>query len=139
MFASSLKSVKFCYSLFEVLDESHNYTIIVGGYSGSAGSELVRDRSKSSVDCLLSAGDSMRYHHEMQFSTYDRDNDNNARGNCARHNHGAWWYNSCYRANLNGRYFNFNSKDFSGVIWFEWGDIPNSYKFTEMKISPYIT
>lgn len=37
----------------------------------------------------------------QKFSTYDRDNDNNKRSNCAIMNEGGWWYNSCDYASLN--------------------------------------
>ena len=41
--------------------------------------------------------DAMNHHNEQQFSTYDND-----RGNCAYRHQGGWWYNNCYRTNLNG-------------------------------------
>ena len=44
----------------------------------------------------------MAHHNNQMFSTYDRDNDNLNTQNCAIGAHGAWWYNSCYNANLNG-------------------------------------
>ena len=46
-------------------------------------------------------GDGMAYQNGMQFSTFDADNDNNG-DNCAYKAQGGWWYNTCYRANLNG-------------------------------------
>ena len=46
--------------------------------------------------------DAMAYSNNQQFSTYDRDNDNWSGGNCAILCQGGWWYNSCYRSNLNG-------------------------------------
>ena len=33
----------------------------------------------------------------MQFSTRDRDNDRERRGNCASWNNGGWWHNDCYQ------------------------------------------
>ena len=47
------------------------------------------------------AFDGMAHHNNRQFSTYDSDNDANG-SNCARNYHGAWWYGTCYNANLNG-------------------------------------
>jgi len=49
-------------------------------------------------------GDSLSYHDNMEFSTFDRDNDKHEKKNCAREHHGAWWYNSCAESNLNGHY-----------------------------------
>ena len=83
---------------------------------------------------LVSAGDSLSVHNGMAFSTYDRDNDRNARLNCAVESHGGWWYNSCYESNLNGQYFNFDSRDFTGIHWFQLGKVPMAKKYTEMKI-----
>ncbi|XP_078485060.1 microfibril-associated glycoprotein 4-like isoform X1 [Ciona intestinalis] len=46
----------------------------------------------------------LRAHQGMQFSTFDRDNDNHDINNCAKKFQGGWWYNSCMNANLNGLY-----------------------------------
>ena len=40
----------------------------------------------------------------MNFTTYDRDQDDYAPYNCAWRHHGAWWYRSCLVANPNGLY-----------------------------------
>ncbi|WAR30180.1 FCN1-like protein, partial [Mya arenaria] len=45
------------------------------------------------------------YHNGLAFSTFDHDQDSLSRTNCAKLEHGAWWYNECYYANLNGQYF----------------------------------
>ncbi|KAH8416936.1 hypothetical protein KR222_007192 [Zaprionus bogoriensis] len=38
--------------------------------------------------------DSLEYHRNSSFSTYDRDNDK-WHGNCARSYKAGWWYNAC--------------------------------------------
>lgn len=40
----------------------------------------------------------------LQFSTSDRDNDQRADLNCAKHLSGGWWFSDCGNANLNGKY-----------------------------------
>ena len=45
--------------------------------------------------------DAMSCHNGQQFSCYDNDNDQDSR-RCSYLFQGGWWYNNCYRANLNG-------------------------------------
>jgi hypothetical protein len=87
------------YSTFSIKDESDKYRLSVGGYGGSC-------------------GDSMSYHNNNQFTTKDNDNDQNSDRNCAVYYSGAWWYNSCHRANLNGLYLDGADTDFGrGINW----------------------
>ncbi|VDI84275.1 Hypothetical predicted protein [Mytilus galloprovincialis] len=69
------------YQIFNISDESSNYTLTISNYSGNA-------------------GDAMRYDNNMQFSTFDRRGSNTCRG--------GWWYgvNRCDRVILNGLYSN---------------------------------
>ncbi|XP_071161640.1 uncharacterized protein [Mytilus edulis] len=85
---------------FKVGDQSTKYTLTISGYSGNA-------------------GDSMTYHNNMPFSTYDRDNDKSS-SNCADYSNikGAWWYNSCWRSSLNGKYS--NSSSLGGIKYKAW-------------------
>ncbi|XP_072027926.1 fibrinogen C domain-containing protein 1-B-like [Amphiura filiformis] len=90
------------YESFTVGDSSSNYVLTIGSYSGNA-------------------GDSLGYHNNMQFSTYDRDNDNSVHvSNCAETYQGAWWYKSCHRSNLNGQYLGSTGTSSSGMVWYYW-------------------
>ncbi|WAR29942.1 FCN2-like protein [Mya arenaria] len=62
------------------------------------------------------------YHDGMAFTTYDHDMDQLSVSNCANEYHGAWWYNSCYYANLNGQYFVPGTHNGTGITY-------NSFKF----------
>ncbi|XP_019643162.1 PREDICTED: ryncolin-1-like [Branchiostoma belcheri] len=102
------------YDSFTVADESDKYRLAVGRYSGTA-------------------GDAMAWHNGMRFSTRDSDSDTSAL-NCAVTYTGAWWYNGCHHANLNGMYGN---NDFGkGVNWIQFKGEYESLAFSEMKIRP---
>nr|XP_058973802.1 ficolin-2-like [Pocillopora verrucosa] len=107
------------YTTFKVADEADKYRLLIGGYNGTA-------------------GDSMTYHSNMQFSTNDQDNDHgfyNYVSNCAEHYKGAWWYNNCHRSNLNGLYHNGSEASYGkGVNWLTFRGYYYSLKRTEMKI-----
>ncbi|CAG5123958.1 unnamed protein product, partial [Candidula unifasciata] len=86
------------YAIYQVSigDESSNYRLTLSGYSGDA-------------------GDSFSYNSGSDFSTPDRDNDKDARRNCAEiSGGGGWWYNACTQANLNGKH---GVKGSQGMIW----------------------
>ena len=97
------------YTTFSVGDNTTEYTLTVGGYSGTAGDSLAW------------------YHNGMKFSTSDNDNDNYS-GNCALRWPGAWWFNNCFTSHLNGPYHHVSSCN--AIIW---GTCLYSLKFTEMK------
>ncbi|XP_052681262.1 ficolin-1-like [Crassostrea angulata] len=102
------------YSTFYVESDSFKYRLNVTGYSGDA-------------------GDSMWKHDGMYFTTYDNDNDNwGGGGNCATTYHGAWWYNACHWANLNGEYG--NTKFGEGVNWNSWNGVFYSMKEVRMMV-----
>ena len=71
------------YSTFRVLTETYNYELKVAGFSGNAGH------------------DAFNYHHNMMFSTYDRDNDLVSSYNCAARNGGGFWYRNCHDCRVN--------------------------------------
>ena len=107
------------YNTFSVGNSTTEYTLTVGGYSGTA-------------------GDSLAYHNGMKFTTRDNDNDNNTRNwenNCAKYWHGAWWFNYCFYSHLNGLYHHNPVISLPyGIIWYHWkGEHFYSLKFTEMK------
>ncbi|KAK7076184.1 hypothetical protein SK128_014785 [Halocaridina rubra] len=73
------------YSTFRVGSESSGYELDLGTYSGNA-------------------TDAFSYHHGRPFTSSDKDNDLYSEGNCATYFSGAWWYDRCYDAHLNGVY-----------------------------------
>ncbi|XP_076810483.1 ficolin-1-like [Clavelina lepadiformis] len=104
------------YKTFMVGQESSNYTLIVGGYSGTA-------------------GDSLGNHNGKQFSTYDQDHDRSGM-NCAVEQHGAWWYIHCHKSNLNGEYLTPGEQNGRGLNWYYWKETWESMRKTELKIKP---
>lgn len=67
------------------------------------------------------------------FTTKDRDNDpyNN---NCAIYSHGAWWYKTCTRSNLNGLYMGGGKIDSKGISWYHFKANYYSMKSSSMMI-----
>ena len=82
------------------------------------------------------AGDSLSYHRGYAFTTKDQDNDGNSSRNCALAGQGAWWYDNCFQANLNGLYRHGKHSSTSGVSWYDWKGHNYSAKRAEMKIRP---
>ncbi|KAJ8023888.1 Tenascin-R [Holothuria leucospilota] len=115
------------FDFFRINNETDNYRLSqVGSYSGTA------DERGSSHS---SAGYTLSYHLNYQFSTHERDHDAYS-GNCAVSYHGAWWYNNCYYSNLNGRYDVTGSCSYDDIYMFY---LPGSdcIKYAEMKIRPF--
>ena len=105
------------YGKFSIGDEQALYRLEVGSYSGTA-------------------GDSLTYHNNMTFSTKDRDNDRWYSHCALLYNTGAWWYKTCHRSNLNGKYLG-DTISFKGIVWYYWKNTQDSLKFTEMKLRPW--
>ena len=78
------------------------------------------------------------YHNNQQFTTKDRDNDQQKDINCAVTFSGAWWYKDCYKSNLNGKYFRDGQIKQDGVVWFDWTVRFYSLKAVKMKIRPNV-
>ena len=77
-------------------------------------------------------GDSLEYHNGQKFSTKDNDNDSYGT-NCATSFKGAWWYNSCHHANLNGLYLNGTyTENAVGMEWITWKKRHYSFMKTTM-------
>ncbi|ROT69670.1 hypothetical protein C7M84_012122 [Penaeus vannamei] len=75
---------------FSVAGEDKYYRLKVSRYTSSS-----------------QAGDALKWHNGMRFSTPDRDNDALLGGHCAKKNSGGWWYRGhrgCYQAHPTGRY-----------------------------------
>ncbi|XP_034101909.1 ryncolin-4-like [Drosophila albomicans] len=108
------------YDLFAIGSEADSYSLnTLGNYSGTA-------------------GDGLKFHQYVKFSTYDRDNDDSVRNSAVDYT-GAWWYKTTHYSNLNGLYL---KGDFDidqvgrGITWYHWRGDQYSYKEVHMMIRP---
>lgn len=103
------------YAHFQVAGEQHNYVVLATGASGGYVSSIF-----------------VTYNSNMEFSTYDRDNDKTTSYHCARKAHGGWWYNMCDYAytNLNGEYNKL--KERSATVSYSW--YGNNLEASEIKM-----
>ncbi|GFR92478.1 ficolin-1 [Elysia marginata] len=104
------------YSSFKIADESDGYRLELGSHSGTL---LEKDSTYG-----LSANNG------FQFSTKDRDNDQDSDISCADTRHGAWWYFRCTWVNLNGGW----GEDWPTGLWWTDGFDHHFVDSTEMKI-----
>ncbi|XP_051861589.1 fibrinogen C domain-containing protein 1-like isoform X6 [Drosophila albomicans] len=95
------------YDDFKTTDEDHGYALSLGKFKGN-----IRD--------------AMRFHENMKFTTFDRDNDP-ADNNCAVEYNSGWWYENCSYSNLNALY---------GMYLSWWTEIRNELKEAKMLIRP---
>ena len=102
------------YTLFEISDEQDGYRLKIGGYSGNVRNSLAA-------------------HNNMKFSTKDHDLDLR-NDNCASICKGAFWYNKCYNANLNGIYPPDNAHNSTYISWMSSSRSFGGIVFSEMKI-----
>lgn len=108
------------YEYFYIGDASDKYRLDLGPYSGTA-------------------GDSLTYHNQQQFTTKDRDNDPSTShsGNCALRFKGAWWHKDCHLSNLNGLPHQGDHPSFAdGINWEEFRGYHHSMKTTSLSLRP---
>ena len=81
-------------------------------------------------------GNALRIHDNRPFSAFDRDMDSLASDNCARERGGGWWHFSCGYSNLNGVYYEDESRveKWRGLLWFQWKGAQMSLQKTTMMI-----
>ena len=101
---------------FSIGGHCNDYKLDISGYSGTA-------------------GDAMAVHNEKKFTTKDHDVDISS-GNCAQVYKGAWWFEKCHFAHLNGQYQKEKVPYGTGLTWYHWKGYYYSLKFVEMKIRP---
>ncbi|CAK8688279.1 unnamed protein product [Clavelina lepadiformis] len=59
-----------------------------------------------------------------EFSTPDRDNDNDDQSHCAQNYKSGWWFENCLEANLNGPYPKYKQPmSWKNIFWFGWHDV----------------
>ncbi|KAL2086521.1 hypothetical protein ACEWY4_017580 [Coilia grayii] len=94
------------YASFSVDPEQFDYTLHLGTFAGG------------------NAGDALKQHNGMKFSTYDKDQDTYEK-NCASHFMGGFWYLNCHDANPNGLYIPDSGSPYSSVYvsWSTWKKI----------------
>ncbi|XP_076341547.1 techylectin-5A-like isoform X3 [Tachypleus tridentatus] len=105
------------YREFRIDNEELYYRLHVKGFTGDA-------------------GDSLKYHNGLSFSTKDSDHDTYS-GSCAESYKGGWWYGKCHSSNLNGLYLNGEHESYAnGVNWKTWKGYHYSLKTVSIKIRP---
>ena len=94
----------------------------------------------STTDATVDIDDSLMFHNEQPFSTFDKDNDGGSGINCANDFRSGWWFkgHSCLHSNLNGIYYEkgvFSYAVRSGIVWTDF-TLHESLKYTVMAIRP---
>ncbi|VDI39457.1 Hypothetical predicted protein [Mytilus galloprovincialis] len=104
------------YKDFKIGAESSKFKLTANGYYGTA-------------------GNSLKHHNGISFSTRDNDNDSSPSGSCTDYFLGGWWYNLCATSNLNGVYFiRAPDKEYRGVYWRTWKGMNYSLKNSVMML-----
>ncbi|XP_033646208.1 ryncolin-1-like [Asterias rubens] len=86
-----------------------------------------------SYDAQSTASNQMPYHSGCPFSTKDKENDSNQSDNCAVQFEGAWWFNDCFWAHLNGKYY--QEKEETNIQGIQWGKTAEGNYYSLMKCS----
>ncbi|XP_060784182.1 uncharacterized protein fgl2b isoform X2 [Neoarius graeffei] len=120
------------YDHFHVANESQFYRLTIDGYSGTAGNAMQYSKKFN--------------HNQKNFTTPDRDNDQYASGNCGTYYSSGWWFDACFAANLNGKYYQTKYRGVrNGIFWGTWHNITTesylthdrqSFKTVRMMIRP---
>uniref|UniRef100_A0A2M4BT40 Putative ficolin n=1 Tax=Anopheles marajoara TaxID=58244 RepID=A0A2M4BT40_9DIPT len=106
------------YNAFAIGSEDEQYRLkTLGAYSGSA-------------------GDGLRNHEHMKFSTPDRDNDEKKDEHCAQKWQGGWWFKACFTSFLNGPYRNNGTTLVPKIVWYAFNKDWRGFKYVKMYIRP---
>ncbi|CAH1791560.1 unnamed protein product [Owenia fusiformis] len=99
------------YSHFSILDESSDYELSIGSYTGGTAGDSVWPNGGMATNGKI---------HGMKFSTTDVDNDLYATDCVNQFKGGGWWYESCAYARLNGKYSHDGIYHFEqdGITWY---------------------
>nr|XP_045582807.1 techylectin-5A-like isoform X2 [Procambarus clarkii] len=81
------------------------------------------------------AGDAMKSHDNMYFTTSDRDNDSHSSTNCAVSYHGGFWYHGCHTASPTSLFLE-KQKSTKGLTWNTWYSDRTTLKAVTFKIRP---
>ncbi|KAK7882299.1 hypothetical protein WMY93_028473 [Mugilogobius chulae] len=105
------------YSSFSVGPECEQYKLTVSGFTDGG------------------AGDSLTYHNNMKFSTFDKDQDTWP-NNCAKSYLGGFWYKDCHSTNPTGlyRWGADSTIHATGMFWNTWRGVNYSLKSISFKI-----
>ena len=121
---------------FTTMDRDHEPIQIVHGITKDDGGIRTAIEPIGHKFCsLYCTGNSLSISNNQAFTTRDRDHDSDGGKNCALKYKGAWWYNACHDANLNGLYLRgTHTSTADGVNWLTWRGHHYSLKQVEMKI-----
>uniref|UniRef100_A0A2M4CVC8 Putative ficolin n=1 Tax=Anopheles darlingi TaxID=43151 RepID=A0A2M4CVC8_ANODA len=123
-----------CELLIEMKD-FHNNTKYARYSSFAIGSEYEQYNLNTLGEFSGTAGDSLKQHKGMKFSTTDRDNDPSAT-NCAENYQGGWWFTKCHYSFLNGLYRNVSGLSEQIIAWNEFSDNYRGLRYSRMLIRP---
>ncbi|XP_061388396.1 ficolin-1-like [Musca vetustissima] len=95
------------------------------------GNEVEKYKLKRTGRYSGTAGDSLKGHIGLKFTTKDQDNDNYG-SNCAEAYMGGWWYGACHVSNLNGHYG--DAQHGRGINWLTLSGHYSSLTYSKMMI-----